>query len=335
MKRFNVAVVGATGVVGREMIKTLEQRNFPVNKIKLLATERSAGTEISFRGEKVKVEAAKSGVFDGVDIALFSAGSNASKKLAPIAVKEGAVVIDNSNAFRMDTDVPLVVPEINPEKIKEHNGIIANPNCSTIQMVVPLKPIYDEVGIDRIIVSTYQAVSGTGKDAIEELLQQTKAYINKEELTSRVYPYQIAFNVLPQIDVFEENNYTREEMKIVHETRKIFNDNDLKITATAVRVPVINGHSESVYIETKEHICIEKLRSLLRNTKGVKLIDEVENLKYPLPIITENEDDVLVGRLRKDLSIKNGINMWVAANNLRKGAALNAIQIAEELIKII
>ncbi|WP_226984191.1 aspartate-semialdehyde dehydrogenase [Halothermothrix orenii] len=333
LSSYNIAVVGATGAVGREMVKVLEQRNFPVNKLKLLATERSAGTRINFKGETIEVQVTREGVFKDVDIALFSAGSGPSKKIAPLAVKEGAVVIDNSNAFRMDKRVPLVVPEINPEKIFEHEGIIANPNCSTIQMVVALKPIYDTVGIERIIVSTYQAVSGTGKKAIEELKKQVKEYIKGKDIESSVYPYQIAFNVLPHIDIFKENGYTQEEMKMVNETRKILNDPDLKVSATAARVPVFYGHSESVNVQTKEKITVDEAKRILNKASGIKVVDEPGRLLYPLPLMSEDDDNVLVGRIREDLSHELGLNMWIVANNLRKGAALNAVQIAEELIK--
>ncbi len=270
--------------------------------------------------------------FKNIDIALFSAGSLVSKKFVPIAVKNGTIVIDNSSAFRMDSDVPLVVPEVNPGDIKKHNGIIANPNCSTIQMVAALKPILDEAGISRIIVSTYQSVSGTGKDAIDELKEQSFQILNNKKPTREIYPHQIAFNILPHIDVFENNGYTKEEMKLIHETKKIFDNNKIKITATAARVPVFYGHSESVYIETEEHISIKKLKNIYLKTKGIKLVDDIDNNKYPLAIMSEIYDDVMIGRLRKDLTEPNGINMWIVANNLRKGAALNAVQIAELLI---
>lgn len=332
MKKYNVGIVGATGIVGETMLRVLEERNFPVNKLKLIASPQSAGKTYQFANRKITVETLKRNSFQDIDIALFSAGGSVSKEYAPVAVSSGAVVIDNSNAFRMDVDTPLVVPEINPNKIFCHNGIIANPNCSTIQLVVALKPIYDEVGITRIIVSTYQAVSGSGKKAINELMDQTKKYIGKEECKPEVYPYQIAFNVLPHIDVFENNGYTKEEMKIINETKKIFDDNNIKISATAVRVPIINGHSESVYIETKRYISVEKLRKLLNKAKGILLVDDISKLQYPLPIMINNCDDVLIGRLRNDLSNNNGINMWIVANNIRKGAALNAVQIAEILI---
>ncbi len=332
MITYNVAILGATGAVGREVIKILEERNFPVKEIRLLATEKSAGMEINFRGMNRVVEVAQPGSFKGIDLAIFSAGSSASLKFAPSAVKSGAIVIDNTNAFRMDDSVPLVVPEVNPKEIFKNKGIIANPNCSTIQMVTALKPIYDEVGIKRIVVSTYQAVSGTGKDAIEELKRQIIQYTKGDKLTSKVYPYQIAFNVLPHIDTFHENGYTEEELKMTRETRKILDDPELSITATTVRVPVLYGHCESVNIETEKKISISHLRKLLDSAEGIKVVDDPEKLLYPTPLMSENDDNVMVGRLREDYSIENGINMWIVANNLRKGAALNAIQIAERLI---
>jgi aspartate-semialdehyde dehydrogenase len=330
--RVNVAVVGATGAVGREMVKILGERKFPIKDIFLLASEKSAGETIRMNRREYKVEELDNNSFDDIDIALFSAGSAVSKKYAPIAAKNGTVVIDNSSAFRMDAKVPLIVPEVNYQDIKKHDGIIANPNCSTIQMVVALKPILDEVGIDRIIVSSYQSVSGTGKDAIDELSSQSSQVLNNKKITRKVYPHQIAFNVLPHIDVFENNGYTKEEMKLIHETNKIFGNTKIKITATAARVPVFHGHSESVYIETKNQISINKLKKIYLKTKGIKLVDDINNSKYPLAIMSEIYDEVMIGRLRKDLSDPNGINMWIVANNLRKGAALNAVQIAEFLI---
>ncbi|MBT4333626.1 MAG: aspartate-semialdehyde dehydrogenase [Candidatus Cloacimonetes bacterium] len=332
MGRVNVAVVGATGAVGREMVKILGERKFPIKDIFLLASEKSAGETIRMNRREYKVEELDNNSFDDIDIALFSAGSAVSKKYAPIAAKNGTVVIDNSSAFRMDAKVPLIVPEVNYQDIKKHDGIIANPNCSTIQMVVALKPILDEVGIDRIIVSSYQSVSGTGKDAIDELSSQSSQVLNNKKITRKVYPHQIAFNILPHIDVFENNGYTKEEMKLIHETNKIFGNTKIKITATAARVPVFHGHSESVYIETKNQISINKLKKIYLKTKGIKLVDDINNSKYPLAIMSEIYDEVMIGRLRKDLSDPNGINMWIVANNLRKGAALNAVQIAEFLI---
>lgn len=332
MKKYNIGIVGATGVVGETMLQILEERNFPVNQLKLIASPQSAGKIYWFANRKITVETLKRNSFQDIDIALFSAGSSVSKEYAPIAVSSGALVIDNSSTFRMDADTPLVVPEINPNKIFCHNGIIANPNCSTIQLVVALKPIYDEVGINQIILSTYQAVSGSGRKAVDELLSQTKSYINDSLIKPIVYPHQIAFNVLPHIDVFENSGHTKEEMKIINETKKIFDDKSINISATAVRVPVLNGHSESVYIETKKYLSVEKLRKLLDKAKGVLLVDDINKLQYPLPIMINNCDDILIGRLRNDLSNINGINMWIVANNIRKGAALNAVQIAEILI---
>jgi len=332
LNKFNVAVVGATGAVGREMVKILEERAFPVKDLVLLASVKSVRETICFKKKKLKVHELNNNSFKNIDFALFSAGSLVSNKFVPIAVKNGAIVIDNSSAFRMDSNVPLIVPEVNPGDVKKHNGIIANPNCSTIQMVVALKPILDEVEISRIIVSTYQSVSGTGKDAIDELKEQSSQVLNNEKPTRKVYPHQIAFNILPHIDVFENNGYTKEEMKLIHETKKIFGNNKIKITATAARVPVFYGHSESVYLETEDHISIKKLKNIYLKTKGIKLVDDIDNSKYPLAIMSEIFDDVMIGRLRKDLTEPNGINMWIVANNLRKGAALNAVQIAELLI---
>ena len=332
MCKFNVAVVGATGAVGREMVKILIERRFPIKELVLLASERSAGETINYEKKELKVQELNTSSFEDIDIALFSAGSSVSKKFVPIAVKNGTIVIDNSSAFRMDSHVPLIVPEVNSSDLKKHKGIIANPNCSTIQMVVALKPILDEVGIKRIIVSTYQSVSGTGKDAIEELAEQSVQVLNNKKPVRKVYPHQIAFNILPHIDVFENNGYTKEEMKLIHETMKIFGNNKIKITATAARVPVFYGHSESVYLETKKQISIKKLKSIYLKMKGIKLVDDIDNSKYPLAIMSEIYDDVMIGRLRKDLTEPNGINMWIVANNLRKGAALNAVQIAELLI---
>ena len=332
MSKFNVVVVGATGAVGREMVKILEEHKFPVKNLVLLASVKSAGETIYFKKKKLNVQELNKNSFNNIDIALFSAGSLVSKKYVPIAVNNGTIVIDNSSAFRMDSHVPLVVPEVNPGDVKKHNGIIANPNCSTIQMVVALKPILDEAGISRIIVSTYQSVSGTGRDAIDELKEQSSQILDNKKPTRKIYPHQIAFNILPHIDVFENNGYTKEEMKLIHETKKIFGNNKIKITATAARVPVFYGHSESVYLETEEHISIKKLKNIYLKTKGIKLVDDIDNNKYPLAIMSEIYDDVMIGRLRKDLTEPNGINMWIVANNLRKGAALNAVQIAELLI---
>ncbi|MFW5976474.1 MAG: aspartate-semialdehyde dehydrogenase [Bacillota bacterium] len=332
MSKINTAVVGATGAVGREIIKILEEKDFPVDKLKLFATEKSKGKKLEFREKKYKVDTIEKGSFKDIDIALFSIGSTPSKEIVPQVVEEGATVIDNSNAFRMDKEVPLVVPEINPEEIKNHNGIIANPNCSTIQMVLALKPIYEEAGIKRIVVSTYQAVSGTGKKAIDELKKQVEAYVKGNEIKSEVYPHQIAFNVLPHIDVFYDNGYTKEELKLVRETKKILDDSSIAVSSTAARIPVFYGHAESINIETKKKLETKSIIKLLKNTEGVEVVDDPEKSIYPLPVDSENNDKVMVGRIREDFSIENGINLWVVANNLRKGAALNAVQIAENIV---
>ncbi len=335
MRKYHVAVVGATGAVGNEMISILEERNFPVGKLTLLASERSLGKEISFRGQAYPVQVLGENSFPGVEIGLFSAGGGISQKYAPIAASAGCVVIDNTSAFRMDPDIPLVVPEVNPHKIADYKarGIIANPNCSTIQMVVALKPIHDAVRIKRIVVSTYQAVSGTGKKAMEELLEQTRDILNFKEPKIKVYPHQIAFNCLPQIDVFLDNGYTKEEMKMVLETKKIMGDETIAVTATTVRVPVFRSHSESVNIETVKKITAEEVKNLLSAAPGVKLIDDPGSRQYPLPVNSAGKDETFVGRIREDESVPNGINLWVVSDNLRKGAALNAVQIAEILIK--
>ncbi|MFH0925936.1 MAG: aspartate-semialdehyde dehydrogenase [bacterium] len=330
--KYNIAVVGATGVVGREMITTLEERAFPVDKLELLASTRSAGSAVEFNDQDIIVQVLTPDSFKGIDIALFSAGASVSKEFAPLAVKAGAVVIDNSSAFRMEEEVPLVVPEVNPKDIENHKGIIANPNCSTIQMVVALKPIHDKARIKRIVVSTYQAVSGTGKKAIDELLEQVKALLSFQEPVVKIYPYQIAFNCLPQIDVFLENGYTKEEMKMVNETKKIMGDNSIRVSATTVRVPVFISHSESVNIETEQKITANEARKLLSNAPGVEVIDNPNQSEYPLAINAAGKDEVFVGRIREDLSIAHGLNMWIVADNLRKGAALNAVQIAEHLV---
>lgn len=333
MRSYNVAVVGATGAVGNEMIKVLEQRNFPVKKLTLLASERSLGKDLTFHGKSIPVEVLTENSFAGIEIGLFSAGGSVSEKFAPIAAAQGCVVIDNTSAFRMVPDIPLVVPEVNPEAIAlyKNRGIIANPNCSTIQMVVALKPIYDAVGIKRIVVSTYQAVSGTGKKAIEELSLQTQALLSFKEPVAKVYPHQIAFNCLPHIDVFLENGYTKEEMKMVNETKKIMNDSSIMVTATTVRVPVFYSHSESVNVETKKKITADEVRKLLSAAPGVMVVDNPGNKEYPLAINAAGRDETFVGRIREDESIPNGINLWVVSDNIRKGAALNAVQIAEIL----
>ena len=333
MKEFNVAVVGATGAVGNEMIDTLEQRKFPVKNLKLLASERSLGVSISYKGTDVPVEVLKEDSFKGVQIGLFSAGGSISQKFAPIAANDGCVVVDNTSAWRMDADVPLVVPEVNAHAIAQYKkkGIIANPNCSTIQMVVVLKPLHDFAKIKRVVVSTYQAVSGTGKKAIHELETQVRALFNNQDIEKKVYPHQIAFNCLPHIDVFLENGYTKEEMKMVNETKKIMEDAGIAVTATTVRVPVFYGHSESVNVEFASEITPDKARELLKKAPGVTVSDDPSKNIYPLAILAAGKDDTFVGRIRTDESVKYGLNMWVVADNIRKGAALNAVQIAEIL----
>lgn len=335
MDSYNVAVVGATGAVGNEMIRVLEERDFPVRELTLLASERSLGVEIDFRGKPIPVKVLDENSFKGIEIGLFSAGGSVSERYAPIAAAAGCVVIDNTSAFRMDPEVPLVVPEVNPQAIGQYKkkGIIANPNCSTIQMVVALKPIHDAVRIRRVVVSTYQAVSGTGKKAITELAEQTRALMSCQEVEVKVYPHQIAFNCLPHIDVFLDNGYTKEEMKMVNETKKIFDDPSIGVTATTVRVPVFYGHSESVNIETEKKISAEEVKKLLSTAPGVTLIDNPKENAYPLAIHAAGKDDTFVGRIREDESIPNGINLWVVADNIRKGAASNAVQIAEVLIR--
>lgn len=335
MKEYTVAVAGATGAVGNEMVETLEQRKFPVKKLKLLASSRSVGKTISFRGEDVKVEELKEDSFKGVDIGLFSPGGSVSLKFAPIAAASGCVVVDNTSAFRMEPNVPLVVPEVNEHAIAGYKkrGIIANPNCSTIQMVVALKPLHDAAKIKRIVVSTYQAVSGTGKKAIHELEQQVLAIYGNKSVEHKVYPYQIAFNCLPHIDSFIENGYTKEEMKMVNETKKILEDDSIAVTATTVRVPVFYGHSESVNVEFENDLSPEEARKLLKKAPGVKVVDDPSKNLYPLAIHAAGKDETFVGRIRRDESVKHGLNMWIVADNIRKGAALNAVQIAEVLVK--
>ncbi|HDK28080.1 MAG TPA: aspartate-semialdehyde dehydrogenase [Candidatus Atribacteria bacterium] len=333
MKKYNVGIIGATGAVGEEMRLILEQRKFPVEKLSLFASARSAGKEYEFKKEKVVVQELKDDSFDGIDIALFSGGDEVSKHFAPLAVQQGTIVIDNGKYFRMDPDVPLVVPEVNSDDLKWHKGLIANPNCSTIQMVVALKPVYDEAGIERVVVATYQSVSGTGKEAIEELKVQTTSISKNKGFGIKAYPYQIAFNLLPHIGSFMENGYTTEEMKMLNETRKILGDDNIRIAATTVRVPVYRAHSEVVHIETKKKISVQRARKILSAFPGIKVIDNPEKLEYPLPLFAEGKDEVFVGRIREDISTKNGLVMWIVSDNLRKGAALNAVQIAEQLIK--
>lgn len=333
MDKLVVAVVGATGAVGREMLKVLAERKFPATEIRAFASANSAGEHISFGKETITVQELKEDVFEGIDLAIFSAGGAVSTKFAPHAARAGCVVVDNSAAWRMDERCPLVVPEVNPHHLHDHQGIIANPNCSTIQMLVPLKPIYDKFGIKRIVVSTYQAVSGTGKKGLDELERQTRDIFNLQEPECKVYPSQIAFNILPHIDVFLDNDYTKEEMKMVNETKKIFADPKIAVTATCARVPVFYGHSESVNIETYQKLTARECRALLAEAPGVKVYDNPRELFYPMPLYAVGTNDVFVGRIREDESIENGLNMWIVADNVRKGAALNAVQIAEELLK--
>ncbi|PLT34160.1 aspartate-semialdehyde dehydrogenase [Bacillus sp. V5-8f] len=342
VRGLNVAVLGATGAVGQQMIETLEKRDLPIKKLTLLSSARSAGKKVLFKGEEIEVQEAKPESFEGIDIALFSAGGGVSKEMAPEAVKRGAIVIDNTSAFRMDENVPLVVPEVNEEDLKSHNGIIANPNCSTIQMVVALEPIRQKFGLNKVVVSTYQAVSGAGAAAISELMDQSQAILNNEEITASVLPvksdenhYQIAFNVIPQIDKFQENGFTFEEMKMINETKKIMHTQDLPVAATCVRLPVVTGHSESVYIEVgREGVTASELKDLLATAPGVVLQDDPENQVYPMPAAAVGKNDVFVGRIRKDLDEEKGFHLWVVSDNLLKGAAWNSVQIAESLLKL-
>lgn len=337
---YTVAVVGATGAVGQQIISLLEERNFPVGKLKLLASARSAGKTVRFKGEEVVIEEAKPESFVGVDFALFSAGGSVSKELVPHAVRHGAVAIDNTSAYRMDPDVPLVVPEVNMDAARQHKGIIANPNCSTIQMVCALKPLYDRYGIDRVIVSTYQAVSGAGASAIDELLNQTRDILDGKEPKANILPvgklpvhYPIAFNAIPQIDVFTDNGYTFEEMKMVNETKKILGDPEVQVAATCVRLPIVRGHSESVYVELKQDYDLAEVFALLEQAPGVVVVDNPAEQRYPLARDCVNKLDVFVGRIRRDLTHPRGLHMWIVSDNLLKGAAWNTVQIAEELIK--
>lgn len=331
-KGYNVAVVGATGAVGEEMLKILAQRNFPVKNLRAIASERSEGKLINFQEEKIKVENLSSASLKNLDIALFSAGASISREFSPRFAREGAVVIDNSSAFRMEEDVPLVVPEVNPHAAEKHRGIIANPNCSTIQLVVAINPIHQRAKIKRIIASTFQSVSGTGREAIIELRQQADEYLNGKPLTREVYPHQIAFNLLPHIGNFLPSGYTEEEMKLVNETRKIMEAPTIKVTATCVRVPVFISHSEAVTLETEDYISPDEVREILSQAPGVVVQDQPQDNLYPLPIEAAGKDEVFVGRIREDESCVNSINLWIVSDNLRKGAALNTIQIAELLI---
>lgn len=335
-KTYNVAVVGATGVVGETMLAILAERNFPVGNVYALASSRSVGNEVSFGNSQLIVEDLAEFDFSKADIGLFSPGASVSEVYAPIAAKAGCVVIDNTSQFRYDDDVPLVVPEVNPESIVDYQnkGIIANPNCSTIQMMVALKPIYDAVGIERINVCTYQAVSGTGKDAVEEMVRQSIDLLSGKPVKSEVYPKQIAFNALPQIDVFMDNAYTKEEMKMVWETRKILGDESIQVNPTAVRIPVFYGHSEAIHIETRDKISAEIARELLNKAPGITVLDKQEDGGYPTAVSeASGKDAVFVGRIREDISHPKGLNLWVVGDNVRKGAALNSIQVAELLVK--
>ncbi|MDQ0887582.1 aspartate-semialdehyde dehydrogenase [Paenibacillus sp. V4I9] len=335
-KLFNVAVVGATGAVGEQIIRLLDERNFPIKELKLLSSARSAGVKLSFKGQEVTVQEATPESFQGVDIALFSAGGDVTKALAPHAVKAGTICIDNTSAYRMDPETPLVVPEVNVEKINEHKGIIANPNCSTIQMVAALKPLYDRYGISRIIVSTYQAVSGAGAKAINEMLRQSKEVLEGNDAKPDILPvgslpvkHQIAFNAIPQIDKFLDNGFTNEEMKMILETKKIMGDESIEVTATCVRIPVVYGHSESVYVELKEDFDVEEVKTLLANAPGIVLVDNPAEQQYPLATDAAGKLETFVGRVRRDLSNPKALNMWIVSDNLLKGAAWNAVQIAE------
>ena len=330
---YDVAVVGTTGAVGRTMLSILEERKFPIGRLVPLASARSAGKQVEFNGAKITVQELKADSFEGLDIALFSAGGSISREFCPIAAQAGCVVIDNSSAFRMEKGIPLVVPEINPHVIGENPGIIANPNCSTIQMVMVLKPIHDRYQIKRVVVSTYQSVSGTGQSAIEELKVQTGQVLKEQPATKDVYPHQIAFNCLPHIDTFLDSGYTKEEMKMVNETRKILEDDAIQVSPTTVRVPVFYAHSEAVNVETEQVIDVKELRRILGSAPGVRLVDSPGKTEYPLAVDAAGRDEVMVGRIRADLDNPRAVNLWIVADNLRKGAALNAIQIAEVLIR--
>ncbi|MDM5301793.1 aspartate-semialdehyde dehydrogenase [Bacillus subtilis] len=338
----HVAVVGATGAVGQQMLKTLEDRNFEMDTLTLLSSKRSAGTKVTFKGQELTVQEASPESFEGVNIALFSAGGSVSQALAPEAVKRGAIAIDNTSAFRMDENTPLVVPEVNEADLHEHNGIIANPNCSTIQMVAALEPIRKAYGLNKVIVSTYQAVSGAGNEAVKELYSQTQAILNQEEIEPAIMPvkgdkkhYQIAFNAIPQIDKFQDNGYTFEEMKMINETKKIMHMPDLQVAATCVRLPIQTGHSESVYIEIdRDDATVEDIKKLLKEAPGVTLQDDPNQQLYPMPADAVGKNDVFVGRIRKDLDRANGFHLWVVSDNLLKGAAWNSVQIAESLKKL-
>ncbi|PID16547.1 aspartate-semialdehyde dehydrogenase [Sporosarcina sp. P34] len=341
MKSVTVAIVGATGAVGTKILEKLVERNFPATSIKLLASKRSAGNEIIAGGKTYVVQETTPEAFEGIDIAFFSAGGSISEKFAQDAVRSGAVVIDNTSAFRMDPNTPLVVPEVNPQELENHSGIIANPNCSTIQMVAALKPIKDQYGLSKLIVSTYQAVSGAGVEAIDELAEQSKQFTDRSEIEAEVLPsasakrhYPIAFNAIPQIDSFDESGYTLEELKMINETKKIFGDQNMAVAATCVRLPVVSGHSESVYIEIdQDDVTVKDIQALIEKAPGIVLQDDPASQLYPMPLYAEDKDEVFVGRIRKDLDNSKGFHLWIVSDNLLKGAALNSVQIAEALIK--
>ncbi len=332
MAASTVVIAGATGVVGGTVRAILEERDFPVGDLRLLASARSAGRKLPYKGAEIEVQELAPGAFDGADLVFFAAGGSVSTEFAPQAVAAGATVIDKSSVFRMDPGVPLVVPEVNADHLATHTGLIATPNCSTIQMVVALKPLYDAAGIERVVVSTYQAVSGSGQNGIAALASQAREWAAGEEVEQKFYPYQIAFNLLPHIDSFLPSGATREEQKMVDETVKIFGDPDLKVTATCVRVPVFGAHSEAVNVQTRSKLSAAEARELLAAAPGVVVLDDPAELQYPMPLPAEGQDPVYVGRIREDVTVENGLDLWVVSDNLRKGAALNAVQIAEELM---
>ncbi len=331
--KYNIAIVGATGAVGQEMMEILDERNFPIDELRLIASERSAGKKFTFKDNELEVKKLDHSCFEGIDIALFSAGSDRSKEFADSAVKAGAIVVDNSSAFRMDEDVPLIIPEINPDALKKHKGIIANPNCTTAVSLMALKPLYNLSRIKRVVATSFQSVSGAGAGGIYELEDQISKWPDSKSYENRTFPYQIAFNVIPHIDSFLDNNYTKEEMKLHNETKKILADDAILLTATTVRVPVFRAHSVALNIETEEKIELDEAKEAISNFPGVTLVDDPGNLKYPMPIHASRKDDCLVGRLREDYTVRNGLSLWVSGDQLRKGAALNAVQIAELLVK--
>lgn len=341
MRKLNVAILGATGMVGQELLDILVERDFPIANLTLLSSARSAGKRVLVGGREYAVQEASAQAFQGVDVAFFAAGGQVSRDWVDVAVSAGALVIDNTSAFRLRDDVPLVVPEVNSEEILRHRGIIANPNCSTIIMALVLKPIYDWAGIRRVVVSTYQAVSGAGGRAMDELRRQTEDYLAGREMEAQILPvasaakhYPIAFNVIPQIDEFAEEDYTKEEWKMVRETHKLFKDPDIKVSPTTIRIPVMRCHSESINVETEQGLSPEECRELLKQAPGVKVLDDPSQQEYPMPLQLTGKDDVYVGRIRRDLTVENGLNLWVVGDQVRKGAALNAVQIAEQALKL-